>query len=195
MIGQHSTYLEVGRCCSAETRQPDSPRPSTSASSCNRFDFARPLVSTDVYAVPLNRTGAPTRRVPLVGISGMKILERNRTNEKKVEFADVGSWLGDRPLWMKLRRFFFFFSQDRQRRRFPPACATDTRLETLLRVRLEENCGGGRRGVSLVFEVTIIPPVSLAIFPRFFLPSSLTAFLVSFVVGNPSIRSSSRPPR
>ena len=178
MIGQHSTYLEVGRCCSAETRQPDSPRPSTSASSCNRFDFARPLVSTDVYAVPLNRTGAPTRRVPLVGISGMKILERNRTNEKKVEFADVGSWLGDRP-----------------RRRFPPACATDTRLETLLRVRLEENCGGGRRGVSLVFEVTIIPPVSLAIFPRFFLPSSLTAFLVSFVVGNPSIRSSSRPPR
>lgn len=108
MIGQHSTYLEVGRCCSAETRQPDSPRPSTSASSCNRFDFARPLVSTDVYAVPLNRTGAPTRRVPLVGISGMKILERNRTNEKKVEFADVGSWLGDRPLWMKLRRFFFF---------------------------------------------------------------------------------------
>lgn len=110
MIGQHSTYLEVGRCCSAETRQPDSPRPSTSASSCNRFDFARPLVSTDVYAVPLNRTGAPTRRVPLVGTSGMKILERNRTNEKKVEFADVGSWLGDRPLWMKLRRFFFFFA-------------------------------------------------------------------------------------
>lgn len=192
MIGQHSTYLEVGRCCSAETRQPDSPRPSTSASSCNRFDFARPLVSTDVYAVPLNRTGAPTRRVPLVGTSGMKILERNRTNSRFEEGRVRGCWklAADRPLWMKLESFFFAGSAT-----ISSACATDTRLETFLRVRFEENCGGGRRGVSLVFEVTIISPVSLAIFPRFFLSFSLTAFLVSFVVGNPSIRSSSRPPR
>lgn len=114
MIGQHSTYLEVGRCCSAETRQPDSPRPSTSASSCNRFDFARPLVSTDVYAVPLNRTGAPTRRVPLVGTSGMKILERNRTNSRFEEGRVRGCWklAADRPLWMKLESFFL---QDQQR--------------------------------------------------------------------------------
>lgn len=118
MIGQHSTYLEVGRCCSAETRQPDSPRPSTSASSCNRFDFARPLVSTDVYAVPLNRTGAPTRRVPFVGTSGMKILERNRTNSRFEEGRVRGCWklAADRPLWMKLESFFFCrISNDFQR--------------------------------------------------------------------------------
>lgn len=192
MIGQHSTYLEVGRCCSAETRQPDSPRPSTSASSCNRFDFARPLVSTDVYAVPLNgRANEASSPRGNLGDEdpGTKSYEREEGRVRGCWKLAWGSTVVDEV------EKVFFFSQDRQRRRFPPACATDTRLETLLRVRLEENCGGGRRGVSLVFEVTIIPPVSLAIFPRFFLPSSLTAFLVSFVVGNPSIRSSSRPPR
>lgn len=108
MIGQHSTYLEVGRCCSAETRQPDSPRPSTSASSCNRFDFARPLVSTDVYAVPLNgRANEASSPRGNLGDEdpGTKSYEREEGRVRGCWKLAWGSTVVD-----EVEEFFFFFA-------------------------------------------------------------------------------------
>lgn len=163
MIGQHSTYLEVGRCCSAETRQPDSPRPSTSASSCNRFDFARPLVSTDVYAALSNRTGVPTGFIPLVGTSGMKILERNRTNSRRTMSTSFVDEV-EEGVFCRLGTISTVVSR-----------ATDTTSKLFCQFVFEENCGGGGRGRVPRLKVTIIPPVSLAISPP--LPPPLFLFL------------------
>lgn len=152
MIGQHSTYLEVGRCCSAETRQPDSPRPSTSASSCNRFDFARPLVSTVVYAALSNRAGVPTGFIPLVGTSGMKILERNRTNSRRMSTSRI--------VVDEVEEGVFAGSG-----RFPPCRVQPTRRANFSASSFRGKLRRWRRGRVSRLEVTIIPPVSLAISP------------------------------
>lgn len=193
MIGQRSTYLEVGRCCSAETRQPDSPQPSTSASSCNRFDFAIPLVSTDVYAVPLNRNGraneASSPRGNLgdedPGTKSYEPAARRRSSSRMLEVG-CGSTVVD-----EVEGVFFFCRIDD---RFPPR-VQPTRGWKLSFEFVSRKIAGVEEGACLSFSKLRLSrryPSPFFLVPLFF-PSP--RFLVSFVVGNPSIRSSSRAPR